>query len=618
MPTYTAVQDGNWNDPATWGGGGYPDTNADVVVTGAYKIAYNIGVSAITWGNITVSAGGMLYFPVDQDWKLLFTTTGVLTVAAGGEIRTGSALEPAAIGADYKGQMYWPQGSSARTVFSLTSNAAVNLWGSPDFYGGERYAYLESDWSAGQTLYVKGDYSAKWRTGQRFYIHNNSDKYSSITYQNRIYQIASVDAYDSVNDRTGITIVEAAPGILFTALNATTGWQSKLINISRNLELLDPGMSYVPYSGYNDYTERIRLVVGQITSIDKILFKDCMFVGWNYAINGGFNVKGENLSLINNHYAIYLGTNYVLSGDFISNNEALSGGTNHKFTGDISGGHTHAIGGTNHVVTGDFIGNQAVSNNQTRLTLRGKVAFNYSGIGTLLDADIQADFIGNDVAVNGSENRVISIMGSFINNTTAVSGGKTRIYGGNVLLNSNPASVVVVNPERFVLYENCMFNGNIRRPFMLYHSLGNILTLFDGEAGYQAAPSENPYVLQVTPNLHCLRIVGPPLLSLGVMGKIAAIAPAAEVTLTFSIYPVGWTVPLTHNDIRLEVQYLNTADTASLAVAVNTGQTYENDGWRPVSVAFTPAQAGLCYFDLIIGKFESGKTLLIDPLWSIA
>ncbi len=617
MATYTAVQDGNWNDPDTWGGGGYPNANADVVNTGAYKIAYNIGVSEITWGNITVAANGMLYFPVNENWKLLFTTTGVLSVASGAEIRTGTDVVPAVMGENYHGKMHWPQGSSARTVFSLTSNAAVNLWGSPAFYGGEKYAYLDSDWSAGQTLYVKGDYSAKWKAGQRFWIHNNSEKFTSLTAQNKIYQIDSVSAYDDVNDRTGITIVEAAPGTLFTALNAITGWQSKLINISRNLELADPAMGYT-VNAHDSYTDRIRLVVAQITSIDKLSFKDCMFVGWQYAFSGGFNVRGENLSFINNYYAISGGTSFTISGDFISNDSALSSGTTHKITGDMVA-NAHALGGTGHFVTGDFVGNTAVSNNQTRVTFRGRIALNNSGIGTLTDADIQADFIGNVQAISGSETRIISILGNFINNTTVCYGGRTRIYGGNVQLNTNPSdSMVYANPERFVLFENCLFDSNIRKDFMLYHNTGNILTLLDGETGYQAAPSGNQYVLQVTPNQYCLRTVGPPLLSLGVIGKIVAIVPAAAVTLTYSIYPVGWTVPLTHNDIRLEVQYLDTVDKASLAIAVNTSQTYGNDGWRSVSVTFTPARAGLCYFDLIIGKYESGKSLLVDPVWSIA
>lgn len=617
MATYTAVQDGDWNDPDTWGGSGYPDADTDVVNTGAYKIAYNIGVSAITWGNITVAAGGMLYFPVNADWKILFTTTGVLTVASGGEIRTGTASAPAAMGGSYKGQMHWPQGSSARTVFSLTSNATVNLWGSPDFYGGEKHAYLDSDWSSGQTLYVKGDYSAKWKAGQRFWIHNNSDKFTSLTYQNKFYEIDSVGAYDGVNDRTGITIVETAPGILFTALNATTGWQSKLINISRNLELADPAMGYT-VNAHDYYTERIRLIVSQITSVDKLLFKDCMFVGWQYGLSGGFNVRGENLSFINNYYAINGGTSFTISGDFISNSTALFTGTTHNITGDMIA-HAHALSGTGHIVTGDFVGNTAVSNNQTRVTFRGRVAFNSAGLATLTDADIQADFVGNVQALGGSETRVISVFGNFINNTTVCSGGRVRIYGGNIQLNTNLSASInnVSAPERFVFFENCLFDGDVRRDFMLYHNTGDILVLVDGETGYQAAPSGNQYVLQVTPGQYCLRTVGPPLLSLGVIGKIAAIVPAAEVTLAYSIYPVGWTVPLTQDDIRLEVHYLNTAGKGSMAVALNAGQTYGNDAWRSVSVTFTPAQAGLCYFDLIIGKYEAGKTLLIDPLWSI-
>jgi hypothetical protein len=507
VATYTAVRDGNWSDLATWGGSGYPNANADVVNTGAYKIAYDMGVSAITWGNVTVNTNGMLYFPVDANWKILFTVTGVLTVQASGEIRTGTALASAAMGGDYKGQMHWPRGTTSRNVFTLVSNAAVNLWGSPDFYGGEKYAYLESNWSSGQTLYVQGDYSAKWKAEQRFWIHDNSDQYTSWQAQNKIYQIASVSAYDSANDRTGITIVESYPGFVFTALNATTGWRSKLINVSRNLELHDTAMGYGMYA-FDATTTRIRVSVAQITSIDKLSFKDCMFLGWNYALSAGFNVKGENLIFINNYYAINLGTSYTISGDFISNENAFNTGTRHSFTGDIMAS-SNGIGGTDLFMNGNFVGNSMVSSNQTRLTLRGKIAFNWYGLGTLTDADVQADFIGNTQALATADTRLTNIRGSFIKNATVCLEGRTRIYGGKVLLNTALGTVATANPERFVLFENCLFAGDIRRDFMLYHSLGTILTLFDGEAGYQAAPSGNPYVLQVTPNTHCQRIIGP-------------------------------------------------------------------------------------------------------------
>ena len=125
MATYTSTQAGAWNTDATWGGGGHPDTNDDVAVIG-HAVTYDAGVSAITWGNVSINDGGMLIFPVDSSWKLLFNTTGVLAIADGGEIRTGTSGAADYMGAAYKGQIHWPQGSAARNCFTLADGGAIN------------------------------------------------------------------------------------------------------------------------------------------------------------------------------------------------------------------------------------------------------------------------------------------------------------------------------------------------------------------------------------------------------------------------------------------------------------------------------------------------------------
>ena len=128
MATYTSIQDGAWNTDATWDGGGHPSSNDDVAVIG-HVVTYDAGVSSTTWGNVTVNNGGMLIFPVDSSWKMLFNATGVLTVNSGGEIRTGTSSAPDYMGAAYKGQLHWPQGSAARYVLVLNDGGAMNLYG---------------------------------------------------------------------------------------------------------------------------------------------------------------------------------------------------------------------------------------------------------------------------------------------------------------------------------------------------------------------------------------------------------------------------------------------------------------------------------------------------------
>lgn len=56
MAVYTATQDGNWNDPLTWGGAG-PPTSADNVNTASYTVTVN---AASSCKDITIGAGGTL------------------------------------------------------------------------------------------------------------------------------------------------------------------------------------------------------------------------------------------------------------------------------------------------------------------------------------------------------------------------------------------------------------------------------------------------------------------------------------------------------------------------------------------------------------------------------
>ena len=48
MATYTSAQSGNWNNPATWGGGGYPSAVGDIANIG-HTVTYNV-VSTVELG----------------------------------------------------------------------------------------------------------------------------------------------------------------------------------------------------------------------------------------------------------------------------------------------------------------------------------------------------------------------------------------------------------------------------------------------------------------------------------------------------------------------------------------------------------------------------------------
>ncbi len=99
---------------------------------------------------------------------------------------------------------------------------------------------------------------------------------------------------------------------------------------------------------------------------------------------------------------------------------------------------------------------------------------------------------------------------------------------------------------------------------------------------------------------------------------MAAIVPASATTLTFKVWPVGYSSALDQDDIILEVKYLNSVSGITRTTVYNTAQTYTVGQWNSCSVTFTPSQAGVCYFNLYVTAYEAGDTILIDPIWSVS
>jgi hypothetical protein len=84
MATYTSVQNGNWNDSATWGGGGYPAVAGDIANI-SHTVTYNV-VSTVELGAITINSGGILTFATAMSTKLTLGHVEI-QINSGGELR---------------------------------------------------------------------------------------------------------------------------------------------------------------------------------------------------------------------------------------------------------------------------------------------------------------------------------------------------------------------------------------------------------------------------------------------------------------------------------------------------------------------------------------------------
>jgi hypothetical protein len=262
--------------------------------------------------------------------------------------------------------------------------------------------------------------------------------------------------------------------------------------------------------------------------------------------------------LVSNNLCIFSGSNHQVVGDLVSNGTGIYAGSNHQITGNLVSTIYGIRGGSNHRIAGDLVSN-----------------------GTGIYA--------------GSNHR---ITGDFSNTT-------------------NFSAIPNASAIKSAILEDCTFAGVNRMPFRCYSNSGTILSLMYSDDDWQAPPSNNAYIFEVTPNSYCNTSYAGNI-PLSSADKMACIATAEETTLTFKIYPVGWTSTLTQDDVIFEVSYLDSVSGITRTMIYSTSQTYANDGWRDCSVTFTPGQAGVVYFQLYFTKYESGCTVLVDPEWVVS
>jgi len=576
MADFTSTQAGNWEDGATWGntspgvaGTDFPGVNGDTATIG-HVVDYDAGDSAVDFNDITINSGGSLIIPTDSDSTINIDATGVVTVNSSGTFQAGTSSTP--IDSAYNFDLNFDQGSSARNVFVVNNGATIDLYGDSDYYGGDRYAYLDSDWTTGQSFYVTGDLTG-WQSGQKFYIHENID-YDNYQDNGHIYTIDTVGSYDAGNDRTQITITETEPLLTFNAVHNTH--QSKLIMISRNIFIGDPDAPLTVY-GYGSYTERLRFDNNQGATNELINIDNVRLSGWDRGSDGGSNAQFNDCCFVSNNYGVYSGINHTITGDFVSNNYGVNSGTNHTINGNFVSNTYGVYRGINHTITGDVIGNNIGTPYGTNNSIKGDVVSCNKGILYGINNSITGNFIGNSIDVNLAD--------------------QTTKY--SALLN------------------DCLIDSTDRFPQRVYLNSGTILPLVSGDTNWQTPPSGQDWIFEATPNSYCNESYAGQM-EYSPKDPIGTFVSSGSQTVTFKIYPIGWTTTLDQDDIYIEAKYLDTVSGITRSTAVTGAGTFANSGWRDLEVDINPLQDGVLYFQIYIKRYESGAIILIDPEWSIA
>lgn len=361
-----------------------------------------------------------------------------------------------------------------------------------------------------------------------------------------------------------------------------------MANCSRNVTLGDPGNPNIwdVHWGYSGYTERIRSNLSQLGYL-KISIEDCLFYGWNYALASASN----NRHLRFRRACIVSSDNVIVGGAFcyLDDCACISCGT------IFSAGFSHQVRGG--IIASCW-----------------KVHSDRAGANSFKDTILASNYIG--IFGDISAWNVFKTC-SFIRNYQSYSAAPGLAQNCTFINQSSYGNQGTIGLSTSITYEDCMFDG-VRRQLMIYAGGGVIQALTQEEAQWIASggpPSGSGMLLEAVPNSFLAPASGITL-ALPMVREMAAYASAGEHTLALRIYPYGaWTTELTEADVVLEVSYLDSESGVSRTTTVNVAATYANGGWREVNTAFTVGQAGTVYFRLHINRYESGKTILIDPAW---
>lgn len=569
MATYTSTQNGNWSADATWGGSGHPNTDADVANID-HEVSYDMGASTVLWGNITVGTAGKLTFPVNASSDLMFNNSGVLTV--NGEMSCGTDEAP--LDAAYTFRILFTRRASSagnRLVTGTGSTAKILLYGDPDVYGSQKYGYLSADWTTGQTFYVDGDVTTRWSAGLQLYVFRNTT-YVSTNTTGGIFTIASVGAYDSGNDRTPITISDAAPGVTYYS-------GGDVIAITRNIVIQEIGIdvAHISPGSSSSYT---RTSFGQAIYLQQQKMSNCLFIGLDRAIYGGHqpHLKDSVINRCYNPVSAAYGP-LIEDTDVISCYSVSSEGL--YFSGKIAGCYS-------------------------ALTSR----MHNIGLGAL--SILGCNYVVGSAGPGKIHARIRSCNNLF--------GSPYEFHVSGTIDNvNNLLSYMAEYPLRpSGIIDNAIING-VYRPLTIVSAHGDITSLNSSDTGWQTPPSGSAFILKADPDPNCspwmVYSFQLPEPSEYMMHKFST---TGSKTITFKIYPVGWSTSCDYDDIRLVAVYASDSAGTPATVFTSTG-TFANDDWRDLSVTFDLQNADVpVSFHIQFRRYESAGYWLIDPEWSVS
>ena len=629
MATYTSTQNGNWNDSATWGGGGSPSSNDDVVNVD-HEVVFNLGDSSVIFGNITVGDGGLLVLPSTSDSTLKLNDTAKLLVDTGGELRTGTTSTIASVDANYVCKILWNQGSTARTALEVRVGGILNLRGDSAYYGA-RTKYLKADWTTGQTFYLIGDCTS-WKSGNHIWIGINNG-YNDYLSDSSIYTIDTVGSYDSGNNRTAITIVETAPEITYYYINPTTHWNCKVVNISRNVILADVNYSFD--RTFNTYSEYLRTYF--YDTEDTVDIRDVLFMNWATVFYYSNKINCDNVACVNNSQVCYRSSNCNFDIDVVyaSNGFWNPSTYNNVISGIVAASYYAFRECLQHIISSECLSCYDTFYLCSYCTISSNIINCNNGHNTTTYSVISGSIMSNEHAFRYCDSLIVT--SCFVeDNTYTLDNVKNSNLNcqssytpvgfyqcTNVILSGKFHSIDEtyfedINHRYSAVIENSYIGGILCR-YKAMMNTGNIEYIISSDAEWQTPSSGSTWISKMVPNSNIIEAGNSFVnwLSYSPIAKMVGYTDESSITVTFKIYPVGWAAALNNSNLIINAWYKGSANSGFLSTTQSTAGIYSNDGWRSVSISFSP-QPGVFYLELLLKSYEADCYVLVDPIWSVS
>ena len=639
MAAFTTVQAGNQADGATFGntspgvmGTDYPGLAGDTVTYG-HIVTYNMS-NANELGQLTFNAGGDLLADKTMDTLLALGHADILITGTGQFTWSDST---ARIPAAYTSDITWnPTADNAIGIY-VEDGGKLSIFGDPLYYGSDAETALADDpdnTDGDTTIVTKQDMSALWNVGDEL-TTKVEDAGDSTSHQDAI-KLGTIQSMTGTAITLDITIA-AATGVGNT-------WESPVVNVTRNVRLRKVGASTV-IGNYN--TLRPRIYDLNASGNNNCVLDNVQVTGF-HSIDSNYDFRFLDSVIRNCQYGFIYGTNHTISGLVYSNQYGFNGGTNHTVSGSVYSNQHGFNGGSNHTVSGSVYSNQRGFNYSSAFTVSGLVYSNEYGFNYGTTHTVSGSVYSNQHGFNGASNHTVS--GSVYSNQRGFTDGGNSTVSGSVYSNergfnngsnykisgalgyddlgvSSPNTVSDFNVTGFIkmILRGCKLplagitftgrgvggraggiysedHGQVPGASVTLHAHGDII--------------RNTTTLRTGGAPESIEVV--PLSSASITDKIPIAkwlefdVPATAQTRTIYMFGEGWAGMPLATELYIEAEHYGNASDTSKVVVKSTQVLSANDVWEPLSVTFTPAQAGIVRYRAYLGAYNAASKVFVD------